>query len=540
MKGTDMYLTLGTETIYDDTSFQTSPPDKIGVVGVNGAGKTTLFKVILGELELDSGELSIGAKTRIGFLPQEIKFDNPDITVWDYLLQARPIDKINKRLEEICEILTTADENEIKVLLREIDDLQEQLIMLDCYNAENALLEIVTDMKFDDELLSTKLGQLSGGQKSKVAFASVLYSNPNLLLLDEPTNHLDASTKQYVIDYLKNFKGSIMVISHDTDFLNLIVNKIMFIDKMTHKIKIYDGNYTNFKKQLLEERKVKELRIAQQEREIEKLEDIVKRAKQASQTNHNMKRLGKTRELQLIKKRSELETRDKVYKRVKMNIEPKNKGATVPLAVNGLYFHYDNKPNLYENLSFTLSGGEKFLIVGENGVGKSTLLKLIMGKLKPEKGIISFNSKTDIAYYAQELEILDEDKTVFENVQNEHYTDLQLRTALSNFLFFGQQVFKKVHLLSPGEKARVALCKILLKRANFLVLDEPTNHLDPDTQAVIGENFGEFSGTILLVSHNPSFVEQIGITRMLLLPEGKIIDYSREILEYYYLVNTLE
>ena len=185
-------------------------------------------------------------------------------------------------------------------------------------------------------------------------------------------------------------------------------------------------------------------------------------------------------------------------------------------------------------------GGEKFLIVGENGVGKSTLLKLIMGKLKPEKGIISFNSKTDIAYYAQELEILDEDKTVFENVQNEHYTDLQLRTALSNFLFFGQQVFKKVHLLSPGEKARVALCKILLKRANFLVLDEPTNHLDPDTQAVIGENFGEFSGTILLVSHNPSFVEQIGITRMLLLPEGKIIDYSREILEYYYLVNTLE
>lgn len=535
-----MYLTLGTETIYDDASFQTSPPDKIGVVGVNGAGKTTLFKVILGELELDSGELSIGAKTRIGFLPQEIKFDNPEITVWDYLLQARPIDKINKRLEEIYEILTTADENEIKVLLREIDELQEQLIMLDCYNAENALLEIVTDMKFDNELLSTKLGQLSGGQKSKVAFASVLYSNPNLLLLDEPTNHLDASTKQYVIDYLKNFKGSIMVISHDTDFLNLIVNKIMFIDKMTHKIKIYDGNYTNFKKQLLEERKVKELRIAQQEREIEKLEDIVKRAKQASQTNHNMKRLGKTRELQLIKKRSELETRDKVYKRVKMNIEPKNKGATVPLAVNGLYFHYDNKPNLYENLSFTLSGGEKFLIVGENGVGKSTLLKLIMGKLKPEKGIISFNGKTDIAYYAQELEILDEDKTVFENVQNEHYTDLQLRTALSNFLFFGHQVFKKVHLLSPGEKARVALCKILLKRANFLVLDEPTNHLDPDTQAVIGENFGEFSGTILLVSHNPSFVEQIGITRMLLLPEGKIIDYSREILEYYYLVNTLE
>lgn len=163
-----------------------------------------------------------------------------------------------------------------------------------------------------------------------------------------------------------------------------------------------------------------------------------------------------------------------------------------------------------------------------------------MGKLKPDSGTISFNAKTDAAYYAQELEILDEEKTIFENVQNQHYTDLQLRTALSNFLFFGQQVFKKVKLLSPGEKARVALCKILLKKANLLVLYEPTNHLDPDTQAVIGENFGDYTGTILLVSHNPSFVEQIGITRMLLLPEGKIIDYSREILEYYYLVNSLQ
>lgn len=538
MKATDIYLKLGTETIYDDASFQINNLDKVGIVGVNGAGKTTLFKVILGQLELDAGELSIG-KARIGFLPQEIKFENPELTVWEYLCEARPIAKINKRLEEIY--VELADNSpQTQNLLREMSDLQEQLELLDCYNAETALLEIIEDMQIDDTLLNSKVGELSGGQKSKVAFAGILYGNPNLLLLDEPTNHLDASTKDFITSYLKNYKGTVLIISHDVDFLNKIINKVMFINKVTHKIKVYDDDYTNFKKRLLEERKLKEIRIQQQEKEIQKLEEFVQKARQASRTNHNLKRMGQDREIKLEKKKAQLEKREKVYQRVKMNIEPKRSNSKVPLSVQNLSFHYHDKPNLYENLSFNLTDGEKFLIVGENGAGKSTLLKLIMGKLKSDKGTITFGGKTDIAYYAQELEILDESKTIFENVQNEHFSDLQLRNALGNFLFFGNQVFKEVHLLSPGEKARVALCKLLMQKANLLILDEPTNHLDPDTQSVIGENFGEYSGTILLVSHNPSFVEQIGITRMLILPEGKILDYNKELLDYYYLINSLE
>lgn len=538
MKATDIYLKLGTETIYDDASFQINNLDKVGIVGVNGAGKTTLFKVILGQLELDAGELSIG-KARIGFLPQEIKFENPELTVWEYLCEARPIAKINKRLEEIY--VELADNSpQTQNLLREMSDLQEQLELLDCYNAETAILEIIEDMQIDDTLLNSKVGELSGGQKSKVAFAGILYGNPNLLLLDEPTNHLDASTKDFITSYLKNYKGTVLIISHDVDFLNKIINKVMFINKVTHKIKVYDGDYTNFKKRLLEERKLKEIRIQQQEKEIQKLEEFVQKARQASRTNHNLKRMGQDREIKLEKKKAQLEKREKVYQRVKMNIEPKRSNSKVPLSVQNLSFHYHDKPNLYENLSFNLTDGEKFLIVGENGAGKSTLLKLIMGKLKSDKGTITFGGKTDIAYYAQELEILDESKTIFENVQNEHFSDLQLRNALGNFLFFGNQVFKEVHLLSPGEKARVALCKLLMQKANLLILDEPTNHLDPDTQSVIGENFGEYSGTILLVSHNPSFVEQIGITRMLILPEGKILDYNKELLDYYYLINSLE
>ena len=539
MKATNLYLTLGNEVIYDDANFQLNNLDKVGVVGVNGAGKTTLFRVLLNQVELDYGTIEFG-KARVGFLPQEIKFDTPEQTVWDYLLAARPIEKLNNRLEQIYTLLETATEEQQRSLLYEMSDVQQQLDLLDPYNAETKLLEIIEDMQISDELLNSKLGTLSGGQKSKIAFAGVLYQNPNVLLLDEPTNHLDASTKNYIISYLKNYKGTILVISHDVDFLNTLINKVMYINKMTHKITIYDGNYTTFKQKLAQERKTKEIRIMQQEKEIQKLEDFVQKAKQASQTNHNLKRMGKDREIKLEKKKAELETREKVYKRVKINIEPKRTNSKAPLCVENVCFHYDDKPNLYEKLSFNLTDGEKFLIVGENGVGKSTLLKLIMGKLNPQKGTINFGAKTDIAYYAQELELLDEEKDVFENVQTESFNDLQLRNLLGNFLFFDKQVFKKVKLLSPGEKARVSLCKLLLERANLLLLDEPTNHLDPETQAIIGENFGEFKGTILLVSHNPSFVEQIGITRMLLLPEGKIVDYSRELLEYYYLVNSLE
>ncbi len=221
-----------------------------------------------------------------------------------------------------------------------------------------------------------------------------------------------------------------------------------------------------------------------------------------------------------------------------MRLEPKRASSKIPLEVSGLTFGYPNKPRLYDKLSFILNADEKFLIVGENGVGKSTLLKLIMGLLAPNDGEIKFGVKTDVAYYAQELELLDGDKTVLENVDSGDYTDILLRNILGNFLFGGDTVYKKISMLSPGERARIALCKLLLTRANLLILDEPTNHLDPDTQAIIGENFRDYTGTIMLVSHNPDFVEQMGITRMLVLPDGKIMDYSRELLSYYYILNT--
>ncbi len=530
-------LAFGTETIYDDADFTLGDKDKTGIVGVNGAGKTTLFKVMLGQKELDGGSLAFGS-ARVGYLPQEIEFDDRQKTVWEYLCEGRPVRRLEARLNRIYDELSVADEREQTALLAEMSNIQSELDGYDAYNAENVLLELIFDMQIDDVLLDMRLGDLSGGQKSKVAFARVLYSNAQILLLDEPTNHLDASTKGFVTKFLKEYNGSVLIISHDVAFLNAIVNKILFVNKTTHKTTVYDGNYTTFKRRYAQEQLLKELRIAQQEQEIKKLSDFVLKAKQASRTNHNLKRMGQDREVKLAKAIAALEKRDKLYKHVKMRLEPKRESAKIPLEVKSLSFNYAARPKLYDKLSFNLVGNERFLIVGENGVGKSTLLKLIMGVLHPTGGEVVFNPKTDTAYYAQELELLDENKTVLENVESASYTDLQLRNVLGNFLFNGDAVFKRVGLLSPGEKARIALCKLLITKANLLILDEPTNHLDPDTQAVIGENFRDYTGTILVVSHNPEFVEQIGITRMLILPEGKIVDYSKELLSYYYILNT--
>lgn len=537
MYGEHMNLKFHLETIYDDASFRIENKDKVGVVGVNGAGKTTLFKVILKKEELNQGKIVVPRNTRIGYLPQEIVLEDKDITVFDYLLSARPIEKLNKKLEQLYIDVAIAEGKEQDKLLKEISKTQEKLEYYDCYEAESILFTIISNMNIDNELLDMKLNDLSGGQKSKIAFAHLLYSAPEIMLLDEPTNHLDTTTRDYITNYLKNYKGMVLIISHDVSFLNAIVNKIMHIDKVSHKIEMYRGNYSDYLKKSAKQKELKERLIEQQEKEVAKLREFVL---QYSNSSGKRKRIAESREKLLAKKEKEMLERDKTYKRVKLRLQPEKEGSKIPLKVNNISFGYPNSKELIHNLSFLISKKERFLIVGENGVGKSTLLKLLVGKLKPLEGNIWYGSKTDMAYYAQEQETLDLDKTVLENVENQSYTEKELRTILGSFLFHGDDVFKKVNVLSPGEKARIALCQVMLKRANLLLLDEPTNHLDPETQELIGENFKNYEGGIILVSHNPSFVEAIGIDRMLILPQGKITNYSKELLEYYYKLNTTQ
>ena len=544
MRAQHIALSFGDQKIYDDCSFHFDASDKVGIVGVNGAGKSTLFKVILGQQKLDDGEIELPS-LRLGYLPQEIKIDDAhaDITVWDYIAMARPVDELQEQLNQEYEKYAKYPES--NAILDRINKLQD---LIDSYNVadfDHELLKIVERMNLQD-IIDRKMRQLSGGQKSKVAFARVLFENAGLLLLDEPTNHLDVETKAFVANYLRNYDGMVLVISHDVDFLNTVTNKILFVNKATHKTKAYHGNYTVFRRQYAKEKADQDARITEQEREIKRIQEFVDRARAAKRSNTALIRQGHVREKMLARKLAELETREQEYQRVSINISPSKQSGKTPLEVQNINFAYPGKDPLYKDLSFSLTRGEKFLIVGENGIGKSTLLKLIMGELTPASGSILTSQNTTISYYAQELEILDERKTVLENVRSYDFTDTDMRSILSNFLFSGDDVNKRVSVLSPGEKARVALCKILTKRANLVILDEPTNHFDPETQKIIGENFKDYSGTILMVSHNPSFVEQVGITRMLVLPsheqdqlpQALIKNYSRELLDYYYYLNS--
>ena len=535
MRGENLNLNFGVEQIFEDTSFFINDNDKVGIVGVNGAGKTTLFKVILGYQELNSGKIVITNNKRIGYLPQEIILDNKDVTVFDYLMSARPIKELEDKLATLYEKVAIASDKEQNKIMKAIANTQAKLEYYDYYKAESILFELLDNMHIDGDLLDMKLVNLSGGQKSKIAFAHLLYSKPEILLLDEPTNHLDVDTRDYVINYLKRYKGMVLIISHDVDFLDKITDHTLHLNKVTKKITMFEGNYTTYLKKSKALAEAKEKLIQKQEKEEKKLRDIVLLY---SNSSGKRKRMAQSREKQLNKMLKNHIERDKTYKKVKLNIKPKREGSKIPLTVNNIDFSYNNKDLIINNLSFVVNNHERFLIVGENGVGKSTLLKLIMGILETKDGSIKFGNKTNIAYYAQEQENLDLKKNILLNVDNGEYSEKELRTILGSFLFYGDEVFKQVKYLSPGEKARVSLCKVMLEKANLLLLDEPTNHLDPETQRIIGENFKNYEGTIILVSHNPSFVKEIGIDRMLMLPSGKIVNFDDDILNYYYKINT--
>ena len=533
LKIENLCMSFGTQVIFDDVSFQINNNDKVGIIGVNGAGKSTLFNILLGNLTPDSGNITLDTKINLGYLPQVIMEDasSEDETVFDYLLEGRPIKKLKEELTNFYDtIANTHNEHELKKYYKKINRINELLEYYDEYNAESILLKIISGMQIDDNLLDLKLKNISGGQKSKVAFAKLLYSNPEIMLLDEPTNHLDLDTKDYIINYLKNYHGIILVISHDVEFLNAVTKKTLYVDKMKHNVEIYNGNYEKYMKIKSERDLAKQRLYEKQQREEEKLKGIIAKYIRGNEKKAN---IAKDR----IKKLEKLETQkielEKKNKYTKFNMKINRPSYSIPIKCNNLTFGYDEENLLYENLNFDLTRGEKLLVVGENGIGKTTLLRLIMGYLTPIEGSIEITDKTDIAYYAQEHEILDNNKTILENFANFGLADYEIRRMLGSFLFSGDDIFKKVEVLSPGERSRVALAKISLTGANTLLLDEPTNHLDPMTQLIISETFKNYEGTMLVVSHNLDFVDNLNINRMLLLPSGRITYYDRDIVMHY-------
>ena len=533
----NLTFAFGTQDIFEDVTLQIKDNDHVGIIGVNGAGKSTFFKIILGRIEPDSGKIIMKPGTRVGFLPQVISDEIPsmDISVFDFLLDGRPIKKLEKELEEAyLDASMETDDKKLDYIMKRISKIQAKLEYYDQYSAESILLKIIDGMHIDNELLDMKLSNLSGGQKSKIAFARLLYSNPEVILLDEPTNHLDLDTKDYIIDYLKNYKGTVLTISHDVDFLNEVTNSILYVDKTTHKMELYPGNYEKYMRLRNERLKTQERLLEKQLVEEEKLKRIIAKYIGGNEKKANIAK-DRIKKLERLEKEKVVLEKKKKFTSFKVSIN--HPSGVVPIKVDNLTFGYNKDNILINDLTFDLSRGEKFLIVGENGIGKSTLLKLLMGYLEPISGVITKSDKTEIGYYAQEHELLESDKTIIDNFKNSGLSLNEIRSFLGNFLFSGDDVFKQIKVLSPGERSRVALAKLALSGANLLILDEPTNHLDPETQKIIADTFKDYEGTMLVVSHNPEFVDNLGIERMLMLPSGQIRYYDPEVVLYYQELN---
>ena len=535
----NLTMSFGNQELFNNININIDDYEKVGIVGLNGAGKSTFLKIVYGQITPDKGKVIIKNNLRVAYLPQVIKDEIPEenITVFDFLLLGRPIDKLNKELEKLYIEISSAEESKLNDLYKKINVINQELEYWESYSAENTLLKIIDGMNIDDNLLEKPLNTLSGGQKSKIAFARLLYSKPEIILLDEPTNHLDIDTKEYIINYIKNYKGGVYVISHDIEFLNEVTTKTLFLDKRLKTFELFNGNYDKFKKVIDHHELEIERKIEKQQEEEIKLRKIIEKYTNSS---GNRKKMAQDREKKLEKLLKDKITSPVKSKELNIKININRESTKYPLTVDKLSFKYDKSSKRYilHNLSFSLSKGEKFLIVGVNGVGKSTLLKLIMNRLTPDKGEIIIGDKTDLGYYAQEHELLDNNKSIIDNFNDIDISIKELRNVLGRFLFYEDDVYKKVSILSPGERSRLSLAKLSLTGANLLVLDEPTNHLDPETQKIIANTFKTFKGTMLVVSHNPEFVDNLGIERVLILPTGQIDYYKRDIIEHYKMINT--
>lgn len=521
----NLSLSLGEQTIFKKESVTIGNKDKVGVVGVNGAGKTTLFNVLLGKITPDSGEIRFEKKSRIGYLPQVINITDDTLT-FDYIYSGRPIIELQKQQRQLeKQMANCQDDKQIKKIFSQYDENIKLLDYWEEYSADSILDKILKGMNISSDILNIPVNKLSGGEKSKIAFAKILFEKPNVLLLDEPTNHLDAESRDWVIDYLKNYNGMVLIISHDIKFLDSIINKTLFLDKQTHSLKLYSGNYSKFLKLYEEYKLTINRQVEAQTIKENKLKQIIQTAEGGSVKR---KRVAKSREKELKKLQENKIEKIENSKKANIKIKAFEESEKIPIRVKNLTFGYNKNKILINNLSFMLNSKDRFLIAGHNGVGKSTLLKLIIGELKPIEGEIKIGTKTKIAYYDQEQKNLFTNETILEHFEAQGISQKSLRAMLSKFLFYDKDIHKKLNVLSPGERCRIAFAELALKKSNLIILDEPTNHLDPITQKIIATNFKEYDGTILLVSHNPDFVEDLGIDKVLLLPSEKIVDYDRQ------------
>ena len=525
---TNITVSFGGRDLYKNISFQINPKDKIGVVGKNGAGKSTMLKLIIGEQKATSGTINMTNSLSIGYLPQEINVNSNEEILNEVLQANKKLLEINRRLDEINKEITTRTDYESEsymTLLTELSDLNEQLIHLDGDNQLKDAELLLKGLGFNQNEIKKPYSSFSGGWKMRVELAKLLIQKPGVVLLDEPTNHLDIESIQWLERYLKSYAGIILLISHDKQFLDNITNRT--IELANGKLYDYKSNYSKYL-QLREEEIITQIAAKKnQEKMVKHTQELINkfRAKKnkAAFAQSLIKKLDKLEDIEI----DQLE-KDRIQFQFP---EPSHSGKET-LKIAGLEKSYGDK-QIFKKVDLSIARGEKIALIGKNGMGKSTFIKSIVKDIE-FSGNIQLGHQVMMGYFAQdEAHKLDPKKTVFETIDDVAVGEVrkQIRPILGSFLFSGEDIDKKVQVLSGGEKTRLSLCKLLLQPNNFLILDEPTNHLDMASKEILKDALNSYSGTLLLVSHDRDFLD--GLTdRVYFIKDQSIKVYHEPVTQF--------
>ena len=500
-----------------DITFKIDDHDKVAIIGVNGAGKTTILKIIAGEENYDSGDLFCNKELTLGYLKQQHDLAM-DKTVYDVCLDVfAPLITIENRLRQLENEMTTDHSERI---LNEYDRLTQSFHDKDGYSYPSKLTGVLKGLGFSEEEFNLKVSMLSGGQKTRLALAKMLLQEPKLLLLDEPTNHLDNSAINFLEGYLKNYPHAIITVSHDRYFIDQVSNKIVEVEN--GKSKSYKCKYNEYSILKKKQRAVDLKHYLNQQKEIKRIQESIDTLKSYNREKQVKRAESKEKQLAKIER---IDKPENLPDTITINFKPKRESGFDVLKIENLAVKFDEI--LFKNIDIDIKKQERIALVGDNGVGKTTLFKTILDQLNAYQGKIKFGSKVDLAYYDQEHSTLAMDKTIFNEISDNFpkMTNTEIRNSLALFNFKGDDVLKEISLLSGGEKGRVVLTEILLKQANLLILDEPTNHLDIASKEVLEDALNQFEGTIFFISHDRYFINKVA-TRVIELTSTKAISYD--------------
>ena len=518
---------FGEKVILQDASFHIEEREKAALIGNNGAGKTTLLRIIMQEISADSGNVVIAKDKKIGYLAQYQDIHGHH-TIYEELMTTKQfILDMEEKIRSLEQEMKYVAGEKLESLMNSYTRLTHQFELENGYAYKSEIVGVLKGLGFEEEDYNKQIENLSGGQKTRVALGKLLISKPDILLLDEPTNHLDMESIAWLETYLLNYPGAVFIVSHDRYFLDKVVTKIVEIEAA--QMRMYDGNYSAYALKKAQLRDAQYKAYLNQQREIKHQEAVItklrsfNREKSIKRAESRVKMLDK---IQRIEKPIEIDNQ------MRISLEPRFISGNDVLTVEGLSKSFPGQ-TLFTDISFEIKRGERVALIGNNGTGKTTILKILNGIVDADAGRFTLGSKVQIGYYDQEHHVLHMEKTIFQEISDTYptLTETEIRNMLAAFLFTGDDVFKQISSLSGGERGRVSLAKLMLSEANFLILDEPTNHLDIASKEILEEALNSYTGTVLYVSHDRYFINQTA-TRIMDLTNQAIVNYIGDY-DYY-------